>query len=217
MSDTLSVTITRKHNLGNYEHVEGSITLAMGIPEGAEPAEFVAMTQALIRPYLSQDALLRGATPTPKARVEVKATEGAAVDPLAAPTEQPAKRTRAKAEKPAVRGAGRAAEEARTIAEANDPLADPGVVAEHRAASDDPLAEEPQQAAVDPFGEDEPAAVVPAMTPAEMRKAVTLACASDPKVQAKVVEHLHASGLVKFKDVPDERLGEYYAIVKAGA
>lgn len=217
MNDTLSVTITRKHNLGNYEHVEGSITLATVIPDDRGMDEAIDFIQGVIRPYLTQDALLRGAANTPKARVEVKATEGAAVDPLAAPAEQPTKRTRAKAEKPAVRGAGRAAEEARTIAEANDPLADPGVVAEYKAASDDPLAEEPQQAAVDPFAEDEPAAVVPTVTPAEMRKAVTLACASDPKVQAKVVEHLHASGLVKFKDVPDERLGDYYAIVKAGA
>lgn len=205
MSDTLSVTITRKHNLGNYEHVEGSITLATVIPDDRGMDEAIDFIQSVIRPYLTQDALLRGTANTPKARVEVKATEGAAVDPLAAPAEQPAKRTRAKAEKPAVRGAGRAAEEARTAAEEADPLADLG-------------AEEPQQAAVDPFADEEPAAVVPqTLTPAEMRKNITLACASDPKVQAKVVEHLHASGLAKFKDVPDEKLGEYLRIIKAGA
>lgn len=201
MSDTLSVTITRRHNLGNFEHVEGSITLATGIPEGAEPAEFVAMTQALIRPYLSQDALLRGATPTPKARIEVRTTEGAAEAAEAA--EAPAKRTRIKTEKPAVRGAGRAAEEARSAAEAADPLADIAPPEEPAQPADDPFADEP--------------AVEPTQTPAEMRKAITLACASDPKVQAKVVEHLHASGLAKFKDVPDEKIGEYLRIVKAGA
>ena len=208
MSDTLSVTITRKHNLGNYEHVEGSITLATVIPDDRGMDEAIDFIQGVIRPYLTQESLLRGTANAPKAQVEVRTTEGAAEA-----AEQPAKRTRAKAEKPAVRGAGRAAEEARTAAEearsaaeAADPLADIAVP------------EEPQEAAVDPFADEEPAAVAPpTLTPAEMRKAITLACASDPKVQAKVVEHLHASGFAKFKDVPDEKLGEYLRIVKAGA
>lgn len=191
MSDTLSVTIMRRHNLGNYEHVEGSITLATVIPDDRGMDEAIEHIQGVIRPYLTQESLLRGTANAPKARIEVKTNAAAESEPEAP------KRTRTKTEKPAVRGAGRAAEEARTAAEAVDPLAD--------------------EPAADPFADEPAAPVEPTLTPAEMRKEITVACAGDPKVQAKVVEHLHASGLAKFRDVPDEKLGEYLRIVRAGA
>ena len=70
MTVTINVTLLRRHNLGNYEHVEGSITVGAAVEDGQDVAEAAARLQQQIIPLLSVDALTKAqakASKTPKA------------------------------------------------------------------------------------------------------------------------------------------------------
>jgi hypothetical protein len=112
MSDpVITVTIERKHNLGNYEHVLGSVSVqitANSIEEGVKKA------QEAILPFLTVEALTRGVAQQVRAQAQVE-TNAAPAEPAVAEAPKPVEPE----EKPKpVRGRGRAAEEARAAAEA---------------------------------------------------------------------------------------------------
>jgi hypothetical protein len=117
MSDpVITVTIERKHNLGNYEHVLGSVSVqvvAASIDEG------IRQTQGAILPFLTVEALTRGVAQQVRAQTQVETN---AAEPTAKETPKPAE----PAEKPkSARGRGRAAEEAKAAVEA--PLTPTGI------------------------------------------------------------------------------------------
>jgi hypothetical protein len=120
MSDpVITVTIERKHNLGNYEHVLGSVSVqvvAASIDEG------IRQTQGAILPFLTVEALTRGVAQQVRAQTRVETN---AAEPAAKETPKPAE----PAEKPKpARGRGRAAEEAKAAAEAPEaPLTPTGI------------------------------------------------------------------------------------------
>jgi hypothetical protein len=92
----ITVTIERKHNLGNYEHVLGSVSIQF--VGGGATDESIRSVQDAILPFLTVEALTRGVQQHTRAQVKTETN--------AAPAEP--------AEKPrAARGRGRAAEAAR--------------------------------------------------------------------------------------------------------
>lgn len=112
----ITVSIERKHNLGNYEHVTGKVEIAV-IGTG-DVESTIRGAQDLIRPYLTVEALTRGSP--------VGVTVQGSVETNVPPADEP------KAEKPkATRTKGRTAEEAR-------PAEPAAAVAAAKAAPTDP-------------------------------------------------------------------------------
>lgn len=90
MTTTINVTLLRRHNLGNYEHVEGSITVGAAVEDGQDVAEAAARLQQQIIPLLTVDALTKAQTKAVKA--QTKAATAKVTPPTEATPEDEATR-----------------------------------------------------------------------------------------------------------------------------
>jgi len=75
---TFRVGLTRRYNLGDYQHIEGTVEVAGPVPAGQTPEEAIAAAQAMLARRLAKETLLGQANrPAP------------APAPAPAPTERP--------------------------------------------------------------------------------------------------------------------------------
>jgi hypothetical protein len=60
MSETMTfrASITRRYNLGDYQHIEGTVEVAGPVPTGQNPEETIAEAQAMLVRRLAKEVLM---------------------------------------------------------------------------------------------------------------------------------------------------------------
>lgn len=177
MSFTSTVRLTRRFNLGNFEHVEGSVEIV--VAEGDERAAFGHLAAIMSLENLTTPRAVQ--ITTAPVRAEINATPGAAE------TVQPPRRGRPpKAKEPAADPQPSA-----------DPFGGPAPAAEPQPAP----APEP---VVDPFEEAAPAPEP--FDPAAATKRLVAACAGDDSKQKALLAWLREEGKQRIRDLTPDRL-----------
>jgi len=99
---TFRVGLTRRYNLGDYQHIEGTAEVAGPVPPGQTPEEAIAAAQAMLARRLAKETLLGQANrPAPAAPAPASAERPQA----SAPAERPQASAPAPAAEPAVSAA----------------------------------------------------------------------------------------------------------------
>jgi hypothetical protein len=87
---TFRVGLTRRYNLGDYQHIEGTAEVAGPVPPGQTPEEAIAAAQAMLARRLAKETLLGQASrPAPAERPQASAPAPADPQPPA-PAAEPA-------------------------------------------------------------------------------------------------------------------------------
>jgi len=93
---TFRVGLTRRYNLGDYQHIEGTVEVAGPVPAGQTPEEAIAAAQAMLARRLAKETLLGQANrpapaPAPAPTERPQASAPAPADPPPpAPAAEPA-------------------------------------------------------------------------------------------------------------------------------
>jgi hypothetical protein len=90
---TFRASVTRRYNLGDYQHVEGTAEVAGPVPAGRTPEEAIAEAQAMLVRRLAKDVLMSRPVPAAEAPPSTQAAAASAAPPAApapAPSVTPA-------------------------------------------------------------------------------------------------------------------------------
>jgi len=79
---TFRVGLTRRYNLGDYQHIEGTAEVAGPVPPGQTPEEAIAAAQAMLARRLAKETLLGQASrPAPAAPAPAERPQASAPAP----------------------------------------------------------------------------------------------------------------------------------------
>jgi len=87
---TFRVGLTRRYNLGDYQHIEGTVEVAGPVPAGQTPEEAIAAAQAMLARRLAKETLLGQANRPASAQVPAERPQASAPAPADPPPPAPA-------------------------------------------------------------------------------------------------------------------------------
>jgi hypothetical protein len=87
---TFRVGLTRRYNLGDYQHIEGTVEVAGPIPAGQTPEEAIAAAQAMLARRLAKETLLGQANRPAPAQAPAERPQASAPAPADPPPPAPA-------------------------------------------------------------------------------------------------------------------------------
>ena len=87
---TFRVGLTRRYNLGDYQHIEGTVEVAGPVPAGQTPEEAIAAAQAMLARRLAKETLLGQANRPAPAQAPTERPQASAPAPADPPPPAPA-------------------------------------------------------------------------------------------------------------------------------
>jgi len=87
---TFRVGLTRRYNLGDYQHIEGTVEVAGPVPAGQTPEEAIAAAQAMLARRLAKETLLGQANRPAPAQAPAERPQASAPAPADPPPPAPA-------------------------------------------------------------------------------------------------------------------------------